>query len=103
MLDHQVRRMRLFLSQARDGHAHRQRSVHGVKKCVRLQVVSSAEDVLGMTIAASTGSEQRPPRTQHRAQVVCLPPASHRQIRDGPRRCHQGLDGLWKNDGCEAA
>ena len=53
MLDHQVRRMRLFLSQARDGHAHRQRSVHGVKKCVRLQVVSCAEGFLGTTMVLS--------------------------------------------------
>jgi hypothetical protein len=102
-LDHQVRRMRLFLSQARDGHAYRQSSVHGVKKCARRQGVSRAEGVLGTTIAASTCSEQRQPRTQHMAPVVCLPTAYHRQIRDGPRRCHQGLDGLWKDHDCEAA
>jgi hypothetical protein len=85
MRDHQGRWMRLFLSQARDGHAYRQRAVYGVKQCVRLQVVSCAEGVLGTTIAASTCSEQRQPHTQHRAQVVCLRTASHRQRRDGPR------------------
>src|SRR5262249_6593245 len=68
MLDHQVRWMRLFLSQARDGHAYRQSSVHGVKKCVRRQMVSCAENVLGTTIAASTCSEQRQPHTQHKTQ-----------------------------------
>jgi transposase len=102
-LDHQVRRMRLFLSQARDGYAYRQSSVHGVKKCARLQMVSCAEGVLGTTIAASICSEQRQPCTQHMAPVVCLPTAYHRQRRDDPRRCHQGLDGLWKDHDCEAA
>jgi hypothetical protein len=102
-LDHQVRRMRFFLRQARDGHAYRQSSVHEVKKGAQLQVVSYAEGVLGTTVAVSTRSEQRQPCTQHKARVVCLSTAYHRQIRDGPRRRHQGLDSLWQDHGCEAA
>ena len=102
-LYHQGRRRRLVLSQTLDGHAYRESSVHVVKKCARLQVVPCGEGVLGTTVAASTRAEQRQPRTQNMAQVVCLLTASHRQIRDGPRRRQQGLDSLWTDDDCEAA
>ena len=102
-LDHQVRRMCLFLSQALDRYAYRQSSVHGVKQGARRQMIPCVEGVLGTTVATSRCSEQSQPRTHNMAQVVCLSTASHRQIRDGPRRHHQGLEGVWKDDDCEAA
>jgi transposase len=102
-LYHQVRRMRLFLRPALDGHAYWQSAVHGVKKFARLQMIPCGAGVLGTTVSESTRSEKRPPRTQNMAKVVCLSTAYHRQIRDGPRRRQPWIDGLWKDDDCEAA
>jgi transposase len=102
-LYHQVRRTRLFLRPALDGHAYWQSAVHGVKKFARLQMIPCGAGVLGTTVSESTRSEKRQPRTQNLAKVVCLSTAYHRQIRDGPRRRQQWLDGLWKDDDCEAA
>jgi len=102
-LYHQGRRMRLILRQALAGHPYRQSSVQAVKQYARCQMILCGAGVLGTPVAASTCSEKRQPRTQHMAQVVCLSTASHRQIRDGPRRRQPWRDGLWQNDACEAA
>jgi hypothetical protein len=102
-LSHQGRRIRLILRQALAGHSYGQSSVQAVKQYARRQMILCGAGVLGAPVAASTCSEKRQPRTQHRAQVVCLSTASHRQIRDGPRRRHSWRDGLWHNDACEAA
>jgi putative transposase len=103
MLYHQGRRMRLILRQALDRHTYGQNSVQAVKQSARRQMLLCGAGVLGTPVAASTYSEQRQPRTQHLTQVVCLSTASHRQIRDGPRRRQPWRDGLWHNDACEAA
>jgi len=102
-LAHQGRRMRLILRQALAGHPYRQSSVQAVKQYARCQMILCGAGVLGTPVAASTCSEKRQPRTQHMAQVVCLSTASHRQLRDGPRRRQPWRDGLWQNDACEAA
>jgi hypothetical protein len=102
-LYHQGRRMRLVLRQALDGHTYGQSSVQVVKPGARRQMIPWGAGVLGTTVAASTCPEKRQPRTQHRAQVVCLSTAYHRQIRDGPRRRQPWLDGLWQDDDSEAA
>jgi len=102
-LSHQGRRLRLILRQALAGHPDGQRSVQAVKQYARRQMILCDAGVLGTPVAASTCSEKRQPRTKHMAQVVCLSTASHRQIRDGPRRRQPWRDGLCWNDACEAA
>jgi hypothetical protein len=102
-LYHQVRRMRLVLRPALAGHADGQSSGQVVQKCARRQMIPYSAGVLGTTVAASTCSEKRQPRTQNMAKLVCLSTAYHRQIRDGPRRRQPWLDGLWQDDDCEAA
>jgi putative transposase len=102
-LYHQGRLMRLVLSQALDGHTYGQSSMQVVKPCARQPMIPWGAGVLGTTVAASTCPEKRQPRTQHRAQVVCLLTAYHRQIRDGPRRRQPWRDGLWQDDNSEAA
>jgi putative transposase len=102
-LSHQGRRMRLILRQALAGYTDGQSAVQAVKPYARRQMILCGAGVLGAPVAASTCSEKRQPRTPHMAQVVCLSTASHRQIRDGPRRRQPWRDGLWQNDACEAA
>ena len=102
-LYHQGRRMRLILRQALAGHTDGQSSVQAVKRYARRQMILCSAGILGPLVAVSTCSEKRQPRTPHRAQMVCLSTASHRQIRDGPRRRQPWRDGLWHNDACEAA
>jgi len=102
-LYHQGRRRRLVLSQALDGPTDGQSSVQVVKPSARRQMIPWGAGVLGTTVAASTWPEKRQPRTPHRAQVVCWSTASHRQIRDGPRRRQPWLDGLGQDDDSEAA
>jgi putative transposase len=102
-LSHQGRRMRLIRRQALARHPDGQSAGQAVKQYARRQMILYGAGVLGTPVAASTCSEKRQPRTQHLAQVVCLSTASHRQIRDGPRRRQPWRDGLWHNDACEAA
>ena len=102
-LCHQGWRMRLILRQALDRHTYGQNSVQAVKQDARRQMILYGAGILGTPVAASPCLEQSQPRTQHLAQVVCWSTASHRQIRDGPRRRQPWRDGLWRNDACEAA
>jgi hypothetical protein len=102
-LYHQGQRMRLSLRQALAGHPYGQNSVQAVKQDARRQMILCGAGILGTPVAASPCLEQSQPRTQHLAQVVCWSTASHRQIRDGPRRRQPWRDGLWRNDACEAA
>jgi putative transposase len=102
-LYHQGRRMRLILRQALNGHTAGQSSVQAVKQYARRQMILCGAGVLETPVATSTCSEKRQSHTQHRAQAVCVSTASHRQIRDGPRRRQPWRDGLWHNDAREAA
>jgi hypothetical protein len=102
-LYHQGRRMRLILRQALAGHPYGQSSVQAAQQDARRQLLLCGAGVLGTLVAASTCAEKRQPRTQHKAQVVCVSTASHRRIRDGPRRRQPWRDGLGQNDACEAA
>jgi len=102
-LYHQVQRMRLFLRPALDGHADGQSAMHVVKKGVPRQMIPYGAGVLGTMVSEPTRSEKSQPRTQNMGRVVCLATASHRQIRDGPRRRPQWLEDLWKHENCEAA
>jgi len=102
-LYHQGRRMRLILRQALARHPYGQSSGQAVKQYARRQMILCDAGVLETPVAASPYAEKRQSRIQPRAQVVCLSTASHRQIRDGPRRRQSWRDGLWHNDACEAA
>jgi hypothetical protein len=103
MLYHQGQRMPLVLRQALDGHTDGQSAVQVVKLYARRPMIPCGAGILGITVAASICPEKSQPRTQPKAQVVCLSTASHRQIRDGPRPRQPWLDDPWQDDDCEAA